>query len=108
MTEEKAPANRIEPRTHYQDPKDATIWGKLYRVHGRTRHAVAIRVFRPILAGTLTSGRRPLATTSSRRPLPLARRGTSMPVSVQRPEPGVPLNWNFPAMIGPENRKQVG
>ena len=64
MTEEKAPANRIEPRTHYQDPKDATIWGKLYRVHGRTRHAVAIRVFRPILAGTLTSGRRPLATTS--------------------------------------------
>jgi hypothetical protein len=26
---------------------------------------------------------------------------------VQRPESHVPLNWNFPAIIGPENRKQV-
>jgi hypothetical protein len=26
---------------------------------------------------------------------------------VQLPESDVLLNWNFPAMIGPENRKQV-
>jgi alkane 1-monooxygenase len=30
-----------------------------------------------------------------------------MVLPVQRPESHMPLNWNFPAIFGPENRKQV-
>jgi hypothetical protein len=31
----------------------------------------------------------------------------SWPFLVHRPESDMPLNWNFPAIFGPENREQV-